>query len=106
MKLAFWRGNNVLITDSLGFPVLELDENGNLKESEGRGGSSRGRPVANFPSLERLAAKVAIWIEWTAVEPDEFCKRDIHPEIREQVARIAEEFVADDPELSRQRAAV
>jgi hypothetical protein len=106
MKLASWRGNNVLITDLLGFPVLELDENGNLKESDGRGGSSPREPLASFSSLERLAAKVAIWIEWTALEPGEFRKRDIHPEIREQVARIADEFVADDPEISRQLAAV
>lgn len=106
MKLASWRGNNVVITDSIGLPVLELDANGNLKESDGRGGSSPRAPLANFSSLERLAAKVAIWIEWTAVEPGEFRKRDIHPQIREQVARIAEEFVADDPEIIRQLAAV
>ena len=83
MKLTPWRGNNVLITDPLGFPVLELDEKGNLKESDGREGSSPRRPLANFPSLERMAAKVAIWIEWTAVEPGEFRKCDIHPDIRE-----------------------
>ena len=105
MKLSAWRGNNVLITDRLGFPVLELDGNGNLKESDGRGSTPRG-PLANFPSLERLAAKVAIWIEWTAIEPGEFRKRDIHPDIREGVARIAEEFVCDELELTRPLAAV
>ena len=97
MKLSPWRGNNVLITDSIGFPVLELDEKGNLKESTGR--STPNRPLASFPSLERLAAKVAIWIEWTALEPGEFQKGDIHPDIREQVARIAQEFVSEDLEL-------
>ena len=103
MKLTSWRGNNVLITDGLGFPVLELDGNGNLKESDGRG-SSPPAPLASFSSLERLAAKVAIWIEWTAIEPGEFRKRDIHPDIRERVAQIAEEFVCDDIELIRPRA--
>jgi hypothetical protein len=105
MKLTTWRGNNVLITDRMGFPVLELDENGNLKESDGRGTRQR-EALANFPSLERLAAKVAIWIEWTAIEPGEFRKRDIHPDIRERVAQIADEFVCDDIELIRPLAAV
>ena len=105
MKLTSWRGNNVLITDRLGFPVLELDDNGNLRESDGRGSSPRA-PLASFRSLERLAAKVAIWIEWTAIEAGEFRKRDIHPDIRERVAQIAEEFVCDDVELIRPLAAV
>ena len=105
MKLTSWRGNTVLITDRLGFPVLELDDNGNLKESDGRRSSPRA-PLASFSSLERLAAKVAIWIEWTAIEPAEFRKRDIHPDIRERVAQIAEEFVCDDIELIRPLAAV
>ena len=88
-------------TDRLGFPVLELDENGNLKESDGRGAASPRAPLANFPSLERLAAKVAIWIEWTAIEPGEFRKRDIHPDIRDRVTSIAEEFICDEIELTR-----
>jgi hypothetical protein len=99
MKLSSWRGNNVLITDSLGFPVLELDSKGNLKESDGREPGSTQAPLANVPSLERLAAKVAIWIEWTAIEPGEFHAGDIHPEIRDRVRQIAEEFVSpnEDP---------
>ncbi|HJZ87543.1 MAG TPA: hypothetical protein VKN99_20355 [Polyangia bacterium] len=95
MRLKPWRGRNVLITDSLGCPVLKLDRLGNLLESHG-GPPGRDDAPANVRSLERLAAKVAIWIEWTAVEPGEFRARDIHPDIRERVALIADQFVARD----------
>jgi hypothetical protein len=94
MKLAPWRGPNVVIACGRNRPVLELDQRGNLKESDG----SREPPAqaVDVPSLDRLAARVAIWIEWTATEACEFRLNDIHPDIRAQVARIAAPFVCAD----------
>src|SRR5262245_2569010 len=99
MKLSSWRGNNVLITDSLGFAVLELDQKGNLKESDGREPGLTHARVARVPAVERVAEKLGIWVEGSAVEPGECHAGDIHPEIRDRVRKIAEEFVSaeEDP---------
>src|SRR5262245_33054077 len=100
MKLTAWRGVNVLITDRAGMPVLKLDANGNLEETAPNGVNGQEEAPASVRSLDRLAAKVAIWIEWTAIEPGEFRTGDIHPDIREQVAAIAEDLVdCNDDEL-------
>ena len=91
MKLAAWRGNNVLITDRVGDPVLTMNRMGNVVEAAGA--VECDDLFDSDSSEEGLARSVATWIEWTADEAGEFCGADIHPQIRDLVVALAPCFV-------------
>jgi hypothetical protein len=84
MKLRAWRGENVLVTDGAGTPLLCIDERGNVVDAV----RPPPRPV-EAPPRESLARSVAGWLAWTADEPGEFHPDHIHPEIRDLVLALA-----------------
>jgi hypothetical protein len=89
MTLERWRGENVLVTDALGLPVLGVDARGNVVEMLRAGAG----PSVQVGTVESLARSVAGWIAWTADEPGEFRACDIHPAIRARVSELVPEHV-------------
>lgn len=95
MRLRPWRGENVLVTDAIGLPILQLDARGNVVEAG-------GHPVSPYPielgeDPERLARSVATWILYTAEELGEFRTTDLHPQIRARVAELVPDWVEAAP---------
>jgi hypothetical protein len=93
MKLSYWRGENVLLTDPVGAPILKLDARGNVTEAFGRPPPTE--PAVEVRSIPRLVASVALWIEWTAIEHGEFRLVDLHPELRDGIARLIPEYFVE-----------
>jgi hypothetical protein len=81
LELDPWRGEGTLVTDRLGAPLLWIDDEDRIVDAAGE----IWEPLDEFDGLAGLALLVGEWL-WCAPRIVDYC--DIHPWLRDRVARL------------------
>jgi hypothetical protein len=104
LKLSDWRGNNVLITDDTGAPLLKLDAAGALLTPKGRARTAADDSAHEIASLSWLASSVAGWIDWHGLVESGLRLDNVHPQLRDLVSPLLAELLEGNGLLSDESA--